>query len=90
MTDANPAQHKAVKRVMEYCVDTPERGYVLNPVGKWDGKDKSYKFIVRGKSDSEFCKDELTRRSVGGHGVYLNDAPVHKWSAKCRRLWRCP
>jgi hypothetical protein len=42
----------------------------------WDGIDKSYKFIVRGISDSEHGKDIFTRRSVGGHTVYFCGAPV--------------
>jgi hypothetical protein len=76
MSGANEAQYKAVYRVMKYCADTPNRGLVLNPTGKWDGKDKSYKFIIRGKADSDYAKDIATRRSVGGRVVYLNDAPV--------------
>jgi hypothetical protein len=61
---------------MKYCVDIPKRAYVLNPTGRWDGKDKSYKFQIRGKADSDYAKDIATRRSVGGRVVYLNDAPV--------------
>jgi hypothetical protein len=61
---------------MEYCVQTPERGLFLKPVGTWDGKDKSYKFVVKGVSNSEHAKDIATRRSVGGHSVYLCEAPV--------------
>jgi hypothetical protein len=73
---ANPAQAQALTREMEYCVQTPERGLLLKPTGVWDGKDKSYKFVVKGVSDSEFAKDIATRRSVGGHTVYLCGAPV--------------
>jgi hypothetical protein len=48
---------------------------MLKPTRKWDGKDKSFKFIIRGVSDSEFCKDD-DRKSVGGHSVYLEDCLV--------------
>jgi hypothetical protein len=74
--EANPAQDQALSRVMEYCVQTPKRGLYLKPEGVWDGKDKSYKFKVSGVSDSEHAKDVATRRSVGGHTVYLCGAPV--------------
>ena len=61
---------------MTYCAQTPGRELVLNPTSQWDGKDKSYKFQISGKSDSEMAKDQDTRKSVGGHVVYLNCAPV--------------
>jgi hypothetical protein len=49
---------------------------VLAPKGHWDGKDKTFKFKIRAKSHSDYAKDAITRRSVGGHVVYLNEAPV--------------
>jgi hypothetical protein len=76
MGRANQAHLQAMQRVLEYCVGTPERGLVLAPTGQWDGKDKNYPFIIRGRCDSEHAKCKETRRSVGGHAVYLNDAPV--------------
>jgi hypothetical protein len=76
MGGAVEAHNKALYRIMKYCVDTPERGLVLNPTGSWDGKDKTYKFQIRGKGDSDYAKDIATRKSVGGRVVYLNDAPV--------------
>jgi hypothetical protein len=55
----------------------PEFGVNLDkPYGRWDGKDKSYEFVILGKGDSEYAKDVATRRSVGGHVVYLNGAVV--------------
>ena len=56
-------------------MDTPERGLVLNPVGEWDGKDRNFLLVIRGRCDSEYAKDP-TRKSVGGHVVRLNEAPV--------------
>ena len=76
MGRANPAHFQAMLRVLEYCVGTPERGLVLAPKGEWDGKDKSYKFVISGRCDAEHAKCHETRRSVGGHVVYLNGAPV--------------
>jgi hypothetical protein len=51
MSKTNPAHMKAVLRLMTYCVDTPNRGWVLKPSRKWYGKDKNFKFRIRGKSD---------------------------------------
>ena len=76
MGEANPAHYQAMMRLLKYCVSTAERGLVLKPKGYWDGQDKEYEFNTRGKSDSEHAKDVATRRSVGGHGVYLNEAQI--------------
>ena len=73
---ANEAHVKACKRILKYCVDTSERGLRLQPTGHWDGRDRNYEFKIGGKCDSEYAKNEENRRSVGGHVVYLNDAPV--------------
>ena len=35
-----------------------------------------FKFIVSGISDTEFCKEKITRKSTGGHVVYLNMALI--------------
>jgi hypothetical protein len=61
---------------MEYCVSTPERGWLLKPEGEWDGRDRNYKFKVHGFSDSDYAKDPETRRSVSGYATFLNRAPV--------------
>ena len=66
---------------MKYCVDTPERGWLLKPTRKWDGKDQSFRFRVWGKSDSDYAKCPKTRRSVTGYAVYVEDAPVMVKSA---------
>ena len=76
MTNAVEAHVKALNKLMDYCVATKKRGLFLKPVGCWDGKDKNYKFKVSGISDTKFCKDKKTRKSVGGHSVYLNMALV--------------
>jgi hypothetical protein len=68
-------------RAMEYCVDTPNRGWLLCPTRKWDGKDKSFKFRVKGQSDSDYAKYPVTRRSVSGYSTFLEEAPVTVKSA---------
>ena len=67
---------EAMRKVMGYCLETPERGLTLKPSRKWDGKDRNFEFIIRGKSDSDFAKDPETRRSVKGWAVFLEDAPI--------------
>ena len=72
---ADPAHMKALMRTMKYCSATPNRGLLLKPDCKWDGN-KDFQFTINARSDSEFMKDAMTRKSVGGHVVYLNGAPV--------------
>jgi hypothetical protein len=76
MSNANHAHLQAMHRILEYCVGTPERGLLLAPKGMWDGKDKDYPLIIHGKCDAEHAKCQEMRKSVGGHVVYLNEAPV--------------
>eukprot|EP00957_Ditylum_brightwellii_P000987 78668-Ditylum_brightwellii.AAC.1 len=63
-------------RAMEYCVNTPNRGWLLCPMRKWDGKDKSFKFRIKGQSDSDYAKCPVTRRSVSGYATFLEEVPV--------------
>ena len=60
---------------MKYCVDTPKRGLMLKPEGKWDGS-KKYQFVISSKSDSDSAKCPTTRKSATGFRVFLNGAPV--------------
>jgi hypothetical protein len=60
---------------MKYCVSRSERGLVLEPIGKWDGSCE-FEFTIDGRSDSDYAKCLDTRRSVSGHRVMLNGAPV--------------
>ena len=76
MSKANPAHMKAALRLMKYCVDTPNRGWVLKPSRKWDGKDKNFKFRIRGKSDSNYATCKETRRSITGFVVWLEDSLI--------------
>jgi hypothetical protein len=66
---------KAMYKVMRYCLGTKKRGLTFKPSRKWDGKDREFEFIIRGKSDSDFAKD-TTKRSISGWSVFLEDSPV--------------
>ena len=71
------AKHvKAAKKIAAYIWQTPEQGWTLHPNRKWDGKDKTFKFKVSGKSDSIYAMCTDTRKSVTGYVVYLEGAPV--------------
>jgi hypothetical protein len=74
-TGASDAHMKAMKRVMEYCVEKKDRGLVLKPDVKWNG-DPEFKLVIRGISDSNFAKDPETRKSVSGNSTFLCGAPV--------------
>ena len=69
-----PAHYKAMMRCMKYCTTTKRRGLKLQPYGKWDGKDRNYKFEIMGKSDSTYASCQESRRSVSGWAAYLNGA----------------
>ena len=62
-------------RVMKYCVDTPNRGLTLKPEGEWDGW-IAYLFTVSGRSDLDYAKYQVTRKSISGFRVLLNSTPV--------------
>jgi hypothetical protein len=59
---ANPAHMKALNRILKYCADTPDRGLMLNPKGKWDGKDKNFLFDIRGKQMPSMQRTRLRER----------------------------
>ena len=50
-------------------------GLKLQPLGIWDGN-KSYKFNIRGRSDSDYAKRVEDRKSITGYSTYLNEAPI--------------
>ena len=65
----------SAKKVMKYCVGTPKRGWYLKPERKWDGN-KEFRFRISGRSDSDFAKCPVTRKSVSGWNVKLEKCPV--------------
>ncbi len=66
---------KAILRYMKYCVDRPNRGLVLQPDVLWDGNPKT-PLIVSGRSNSDYAKEPITRRSVSGGCVMFISVPV--------------
>ena len=76
MSKAAPDHMKAVLRIMKYCVDTKDKGWILKPSRTWDGKDKNFEFVIRGKADSNFATCKETRRSITGYAVWLEDALI--------------
>jgi hypothetical protein len=77
----NEGHWKAMEHCIRYVRYTKDRNLVIKPTGSWDGKDKSFKFKIRGRSDSNYATDKETRRSITGSVVYLNDAIVMFQSA---------
>ena len=76
MSKSNCDHVKAMLRTMKYCVDHPERGWVLKPLRSWDGQDKNFLFQVTGKSDSNYATCNETRKSVTGFIVFLEGAVI--------------
>ena len=66
----------AMHRVINYCVTTKDKGWVLHPNRTWDGKDKLFAFMLDGKSDSDYAVCQETRRSVTGYIGYLEGSLV--------------
>ncbi len=60
---------------MKHVYDMSERGLVLNPMQKWDGS-KEHKFIISGRSDSNYAKDSQMQKSISGYRVLLEGAYV--------------
>ena len=67
---------KAMHRVMQYVISTPNRGLTLKPDRVWDGKDRNFEFIISGRSDSNFATCPDTRRSVSGWSVKFENCPI--------------
>jgi hypothetical protein len=72
MTGAGLAHLKAMYRVMNYCLNTAERGKVMKPRRFCKLEDiAEFVFIVEGYSDSDYAKDPIKRRSVSGYCSFL-------------------
>ena len=67
---------RAAKKIAAYVWQTPNRGWTLEPKRRWNGLDKSLKFKVHGRPDSNYAMCTDTRKSVTGFVVYLEGAPV--------------
>ena len=68
--------YKAMERCMEYCLNTPNRGYFIKPNREWDDTDPDFLFDIEGWSDSSYAEHPETRKSVSGNTVKLLGVPV--------------
>ena len=75
MTKGNKKNLKSMHRVMQYCVETPKRGLLLNPDTDWDGN-QDLEFMILGISDSNYATCPRTCRSVSRWVVFLCGLPV--------------
>ena len=71
MSQPAPKHMKAMLHCTKHCADRPNRGLVLKPDTKWDGS-KVFAFTIAGRSDSDYAKEPITRRSVSVSSVKLN------------------
>ena len=63
MTGAGMMHLKAMYRVMNYCVATPNRGKLMKPDRMHHNKDpRDFEFAIKGSSDSDYAKDPIKRR----------------------------
>ena len=69
---------------MQYCTTTKEKGLVLKPNKRWDGKDPNFLFEITSKSDLDFVKCPITQRSVSKWMTCLNRVLYkHKSKMQC-------
>jgi hypothetical protein len=80
MTGAAKAHVKAMYRVMNYCLDTPKCGLVLQPKRHCADGGKDFEFEISGLADSDYAKDPEPRRSVSGYASFLEGAPITRKS----------
>ena len=74
---ATTAHMEAMHRVMSYCWNTREKGRTLKPERKCDEAVlKTFKFRIKGRSDSNYAADPESRRSVTGYSVFFEGAPT--------------
>ena len=71
----NEQHMKAMKRVMKYAVDTPNRGWRISPERRWRTGD-NIKFKIRGCPDASYAPCRVTRKSVTGYAVFLEGVVV--------------
>ena len=66
---------KAMKRVMMYCVSTPNRHWRISPLRKIKIGD-NVQLRIKGASDASYATCKTTRRSVTGFVVFVEGAVV--------------
>jgi hypothetical protein len=78
-TNGSEEHITAMHRAMNYVVSTPNRGLLLAPTTTWDGNPE-FEFEISGVADASYKPYLDTALSVGGHGVFLNGAPISEKS----------
>ena len=79
MDGALEEHNKMLLRVINYVINTKEKGVMLNPSIKLSGQ-----FEIKAYSDSDYSGDRNTRLSFTGYIVFFNGAPV-AWKSKAQR-----
>lgn len=73
MSKASLAHLKAMYRVMKYMLGTQNHGKIFQPFGRYGN---GFEFEISGRSDSDYAKCSITRKSITGYKVCVNGAPV--------------
>jgi hypothetical protein len=76
MDRATEGQFKELKRLIKFVVDTKWKGLQIKP-----DKLNEEVWAIRGFSDSDYCADKETRRSITGYVIYLLGVAI-SWKSK--------
>ena len=71
-----PAHMRYLNVQIGFLTRTKGRGWILEPKRTWDKRDKTFKFRINGKPDSDYATCTETRRSVAGFMVWLEGALI--------------
>ncbi len=85
MHKATQDHYKAIICVLKYSLDYGDQGLVIKSNRKWDGS-CGHKFVISGRSDSDYAKEPNDRHSALGHLVYLEGAPAMFNSSTARTV----
>ena len=78
MSGAGLSHLKAMYRVMNYCLNTADRGKVFKPTRHCKPEDiANFVFVLEGYSDSDYAKDPIKRRSVSGYCSFLEGCVIN-------------
>jgi hypothetical protein len=72
MSGAGLPHMKAMYQVMNYCLNTSDRGKVFKPRRTCKPEEMAkFEFVVEGYSDSDYAKDPIKHRSVSGFCSFI-------------------